>query len=238
MNSQASDATSLVVVELFTSQGDSASPPADAFLAELARRPDIFAIAFHVDYWNYLGWTDPFSSKLAAERQRSYAKRLALRYVYTPQMVIDGTTEGIGSERDTITQLIADAAADPLPRISVRMVRESDAQVMVHIGDGALREPATVWLVGFDGEHDTLVKWGENEGHVLRDVHAVRSLKQVAVWSGAALDIPIADAATGGDRGLGILVQLNGTGRIIGAGYIMASGTRAGHEVVPLGASR
>ncbi|HEV8025928.1 MAG TPA: DUF1223 domain-containing protein, partial [Stellaceae bacterium] len=96
-----------VVVELFTSQGCSTCPPADAYLGELASRPGVIALAFHVDYWNYIGWTDPFASKAATDRQRSYAKQLGLRYVYTPQMVINGTMEGVGSGREAITQLIA-----------------------------------------------------------------------------------------------------------------------------------
>jgi len=96
----------LVVVELFTSQGCSSCPPADSYLGELARRPDVLALAFHVDYWNYIGWTDPFASKLASQRQREYAKHLNLRYVYTPQMVVNGASEGVGSERGVISMLI------------------------------------------------------------------------------------------------------------------------------------
>src|SRR5690348_14071546 len=107
--------TPLVVVELFTSQGCSSCPPADSYLGELARRPDVLGLAFHVDYWNYIGWTDPFASKLASQRQRDYAKHLNLRYVYTPQMVINGATEGVGSERSTIGMLIKAASEEKAP---------------------------------------------------------------------------------------------------------------------------
>ncbi|HLJ64950.1 MAG TPA: DUF1223 domain-containing protein, partial [Stellaceae bacterium] len=102
-----------VVVELFTSQGCNSCPPADAYLGELAARPDVLALSFHVDYWDYIGWTDPYSSKQATQRQRAYSHQMALRYIYTPQMVVNGTSEGVGSERQTIERLITSAAARP-----------------------------------------------------------------------------------------------------------------------------
>src|SRR3546814_16619660 len=88
-----------VVVELFTSQGCSSCPPADALLVELAREPSILALSFHVDYWDYIGWEDPFAEAQYTERQRDYVDRLGLRYVYTPQMVIDGRHNAVGSNQ-------------------------------------------------------------------------------------------------------------------------------------------
>jgi hypothetical protein len=209
-----------VVVELFTSQGCSTCPPADAYLGELASRPGIIALAFHVDYWNYIGWTDPFASKAATDRQRGYAKQLGLRYVYTPQMVINGTMEGVGSGREAITQLLADAAADKSPHVAVSVARGPGGQILVHIDGGQTAEPATIWLVGFDREHTTQVPRGENEGRVLRDYQVVRTLKEVGSWSGEAVDLALAENAATGDGGVGVLVQLKGTGRIVGAGCV------------------
>ena len=209
-----------VVVELFTSQGCSTCPPADAYLGELASRPGVIALAFHVDYWNYIGWTDPFASKAATDRQRGYAKQLGLRYVYTPQMVINGTMEGVGSGREAITQLLADAAADKSPHVAVSVARGPGGQILVHIDGGQTAEPATIWLVGFDREHTTQVPRGENEGRVLRDYQVVRTLKEIGSWSGEAVDLALAETAATGDGGVGVLVQLRGTGRIVGAACI------------------
>jgi hypothetical protein len=209
-----------VVVELFTSQGCSTCPPADAYLGELASRPGIIALAFHVDYWNYIGWTDPFASKAATDRQRGYAKQLGLRYVYTPQMVINGTMEGVGSGREAITQLLSDAAADKSPHVAVSVARGPGGQILVHIDGGQTAEPATIWLVGFDREHTTQVPRGENEGRVLRDYQVVRTLKEIGSWSGEAVDLALAENAATGDGGVGVLVQLKGTGRIVGAGCV------------------
>ncbi len=88
-----------IVVELFTSQGCNSCPPADAYLGALTKRPGLLPLAFHVDYWNYIGWADPFARPWAASRQRAYQKSLNERFVYTPQIVVNGAMQGVGSER-------------------------------------------------------------------------------------------------------------------------------------------
>src|SRR5690242_14224748 len=104
-------AGSPVVVELFTSQGCSSCPPADAYLAELAARRDVLALSIHVDYWNYIGWTDPFASREATQRQKEYARNLGQKYVYTPEIVVDGAAHEVGSDREGCERLIAAAKA-------------------------------------------------------------------------------------------------------------------------------
>src|SRR5512144_1000431 len=93
---------SLTVVELFTSQGCSSCPPADALIGELAQREDVLALSEHVDYWDYLGWKDPFASPAHTARQRNYAKALGLKYLYTPQVVVQGQVQVSGSEREAV----------------------------------------------------------------------------------------------------------------------------------------
>src|SRR4051794_4919270 len=98
-----------VVVELFTSQGCSSCPPADALLSELSQRPEVIALGFHIDYWDNLGWKDPLSSPAATARQRDYARQFGRMQVYTPQLVVDGTDEAVGSDRTAVLQALQQA---------------------------------------------------------------------------------------------------------------------------------
>src|SRR5260221_978753 len=167
-----------VVVELFTSQGCSSCPPADNFLGELAQRADVLALAFHVDYWNYIGWTDPFASKLATQRQRDYSQRLALRPVYTPQMVVNGVAEGVGAEPETINPLIKVAAADGAPRAITMLGRTANGRLTVHIEAGTPPEPASIWLVGFDRVPTTPLLHDQHHWWTVYGHHAVRNLPE------------------------------------------------------------
>jgi hypothetical protein len=209
-----------VVVELFTSQGCSSCPPADAYLGELAQRPDVLALSFHIDYWNYIGWPDPFATNFATARQHAYARQLNMRYVYTPQMVVNGTTEGVGSERTTIAGMINAAEQDKTrhPRVTLR--RNADGSLAIHVDAGTAAAPVTVWLAGFDGEHTTRVLRGENAGATLKDYQVVRSWASLGVWQGAALDLTVPADKLGGDGGVAVLLQENGVGRIIGAAQL------------------
>jgi len=109
VSASASADTRPVVVELFTSQSCSSCPPADALLGELARRGDVVALGFHISYWDGLGWKDPFSSRSSTDRQRAYARLFGLGQVYTPQMVVDGAREMVGSDRDQVLAAVRDA---------------------------------------------------------------------------------------------------------------------------------
>jgi hypothetical protein len=207
--------TAPLVVELFTSQGCSSCPAADAYLGKLAHRPGIVALGFHIDYWNYIGWTDPYSSKRAAERQRAYAQRLGLRYVYTPQMVIDGSIEGVGSEPDKIEPLLRAAAHRTEGGPNVTLERQGGT-LHVHVGAGKTPGTATLWLVGFDREHETKVLRGENQGETAHDYDIVRSFTAIGIWNGKALDLAVpAKTAAGDDAAL--LLQIGGSGPILAA---------------------
>ena len=173
-----------VVVELFTSQGCSSCPPADAYLSELARtRPDVLALAFHVTYWNSLGWTDPFALSAATDRQRAYAGVLGSE-VYTPQMVVDGRTDIVGSDREAAAADIARAASDEPAPVAVDVMRtQAGLRIEVGAGQGAAR----VWLIGYDSSHRTAVGRGENGGRTLVESNIVRAVASVGTWTGAAL---------------------------------------------------
>ena len=142
------------VVELFTSEGCSSCPPADALLAELAKRPDVLALSFHVDYWDRLGWKDPFSSRAATDRQSRYAKLLKLATVYTPQIVVDGRWEAVGSDRTDVERALELARRDPSEVPVTLALDHGQAQIALGPGAGVA---ASVLLIGFDRRHVTAV---------------------------------------------------------------------------------
>jgi hypothetical protein len=218
-----------IVVELFTAQGCSSCPPADKYLGELAKRPDVLALAFHVDYWNYIGWPDPYSKPWATRRQRDYSEKLKQRFVYTPEIVVQGAAEGVGSERETIEALIRAAAAAPLPHPDLKLRWRSDGALLADIGNGQSppRVPATVWLVGYDRMHTTPVQAGENQGKIAWDHHPVRAFRRLGGWAGYSeeLIVPAEEAKTLGDDCAVVLLQLDGSGPILTAAEIEMPGS-------------
>ena len=206
-----------VVVELFTSQGCSSCPPADDLLAELATDPGVLALSFHVDYWDYIGWKDPFAAAQYTERQRDYAAELGLRYVYTPQMVIDGRHNAVGSNRSAVTEAIDEAAATA-PTVVVTLEDAEGGRVLLSAGKAPAGN-ATVWLVTFDDGHDTEVARGENRGRALHNSNVVRELTALGSWSGEARSIPLdfATAKAEGRGGCAVIVQQGRGGPVLGA---------------------
>jgi hypothetical protein len=203
-----------VVVELFTSQSCSSCPPADLLLGELARdRPDVLALSFHVTYWDRSGWRDPFSLREATDRQRRYSSTLVnSRYrgqVYTPQLVVQGQADAIGSDRAAV--LAAIDAARNAPRVPLTVIPNTTS-VTVHVGAGT--GVGTVWLIGYDPRHETEVRSGENGGQKLTDVNVVRSIAQVGAWVGQPLRVD--EPKPQGER-IAVLLQAAGGG-ILGAG--------------------
>jgi hypothetical protein len=180
-----------ILVELFTSEGCSSCPPADALLAELATRPDVLALSFHVDYWDRLGWRDPFSSPAATQRQQRYADLLGLGTVYTPQVVVDGKWQAVGSSRADVEHILDSARRD---RAQVPLALAVDhGGVHITLGPAADAGPATVELIGFDRRHITPVARGENAGRTLAHVDVVRSIEEVARFDGRTdvVDAPL-----------------------------------------------
>lgn len=208
-----------VVVELFTSQGCSSCPPADAYLSELASRPDILALSMHVDYWNGLGWRDPFSSTEVTERQRAYARTLGGRYVYTPQMVINGRVHAVGSDRAKVAGLIAAPRPDRAYAPSLALLDGRGGELEIALGKASFVGRATVWLVGFDNRHATRVGSGENSDRTLAYSNVVRSIRAVGQWSGrsSVLKVDIGPERAAKYDNVAVIVQAGGTGPIITA---------------------
>jgi hypothetical protein len=202
-----------LVVELFTSEGCSSCPPADALLSDLARsRPDVLPLAFHITYWDGLGWRDPFALRAATDRQRNYAATLGLDGIYTPQMVVEGRQDVIGSDRASVLAALRQAAAALPPPVPLHLVR-AGGLVTLEIGEGGRVRQGSVLLVGYDSAHQTAVARGENAGRTLTESNIVRGLARVGDWHGAPMTVQAAPPA--GERIAAILQAPDG--QILGA---------------------
>lgn len=176
-----------VVVELFTSQGCSSCPPADEFLTELAQSGrNVLPLAFHVTYWDRLGWRDPFSLEAATARQRDYARTLGDGGVYTPELVVGGRQGLVGSDREQALAAIAQASARTAAPVALGVRRTGDTLVAAV---GAGRGRSAVLLVGYDPEHRTAIGRGENGGRTLRESNIVRSLTPLGTWDGTPVQL-------------------------------------------------
>jgi hypothetical protein len=224
-SADAADATPLVVVELFTSQGCSSCPPAEAFLKDLAKRDDVLALEFHVDYWDYIGWKDPFADPAFTARQRHYNTLLGSAYNYTPQMVIDGTAHEVGSRRSAVEARIESAAmkrqmremgSNP-PQMTVTPTAGGGAQITL---DGMPQDAESyqILLIGFDAPHETEVLLGENSGKNLVNARVVRSIETLSSnWQGGLANLTLTGDQMKGTGGCAILVQSAKTGAIAAA---------------------
>lgn len=175
-----------VVVELFTSQGCSSCPPANAYLNELSQdRRDVLPLAFHVTYWDRLGWKDPFSLEAATERQDRYGHRFG-DGSYTPEIVVDGGTSHVGSHRQDVGSAIERAKKEGRTAANVNVTKDG-GQVLIEVSSGS--GSGRVLLIGFDHEHRTAIGRGENSGRTLDEDNVVRSIRAVGNWSGTPLRI-------------------------------------------------
>lgn len=198
-----------VVVELFTSQGCSSCPPAEALLGELAGRDDLLALGFHVTYWDGLGWKDTASFPGATERQAAYAGRLG-EGSFTPQLVVDGRRSVVGSRRAEAASAVAAARAEMGTETEIAVARRN-GRIAVTVGSG--KGSAQVILVGFDRSLRTPVGRGENGGRTIVQANVVRSLRTLGTWSGEPLQF--SEALPAG-QDAAVIVQRS-DGRILGA---------------------
>jgi hypothetical protein len=173
-----------VVVELFTSQGCSSCPPANAYLNQLARdRTDVLPLAFHVTYWDRLGWKDPFSIEEATSRQDRYGHRFG-DGSYTPEIVVDGATSHVGSNRADVSAAIEAAKRQAATAAHVSVTKDGGT-LAVDVGAGEGR--GSLLLIGFDHNHTTAIRRGENGGRTLEEANVVRSVRSIGDWQGSAL---------------------------------------------------
>lgn len=210
-----------VVMELFTSQGCSSCPPADALFATYVTRTDVIPLSFSVDYWNYLGWVDTFAKHEHTERQRAYALSRGDGQVYTPQVIVAGGVHVIGSDRAAIEAAIAEAQELPTVAVAVEVVGSA-----VHIDVAAALAGGpnwgTVWIVLFDTAETVEIGRGDNAGQTVTYRNIVMDMHRLAMWRGQAMsfELPFAEMEEARADGAAIIVQQerNGLpGPIVGA---------------------
>lgn len=199
------------IVELFTSQGCSSCPPADRLLSKLASDPRyqgrVIPLSFHVDYWNYIGWTDPYSSQRWSDRQRQYAaKTFRSNRIYTPQVVVNGRTECVGSQEREVVSRITDALeTEPAGRVSLALgERTPDGHLKVKVGarlaKAAGKGDLDLWVAVYESELTTPVKSGENASRTLRNDRVVRRLEKAFTIPAAAGSEKSAELTLGLDK--------------------------------------
>ena len=228
-----------VVVELFTSEGCSSCPPADALLMRLEQQQpiagaEVIALGEHVDYWDELGWHDRFSSHQFTERQNEYGRRFKLESVYTPQMVVDGNAELVGNDEAKARRAIQKSAQGMKVglRISGLAVDGSKVTGLVSAAGGTTQLKGAVYVALVDPADETKVRAGENGGKTLRHVAVVRSLVRVGAIQSLgsenlkfSLPLP-ADAKTAGERVV-VFAQEGGQGAVVGAAMASVEESRA-----------
>ena len=200
-----------LVVELFTAQGCSSCPPADEYLGQLSQRPEVLALAFHVDYWDSGGWRDRFELHQSVERQNAYVRNFHRSSAFTPQFVIDGRTDDI--KANTIAQAMQEAR-DAVPvALTVR-----EGLLVVDVGDKQGQHPSDVLLVTFLRHAVSSVGRGENAGKNLEEFNIVRSIRALGEWKGAPESYKVSVSSLPSDAtDVAALVQSRGTGPIVGA---------------------
>lgn len=201
-----------VVVELYTSQGCSSCPPADEILLKLAQRDDVIALALHVDYWDYIGWSDTFADPQYTTRQRAYARAISSRTIYTPQMIVGGVTHVVGNRPMEVVAAV-DEFRGKKSGVVLQLVRTGDRlSVKASLSRGRARN-MLVQLVRYIPSSSVSIERGENAGRTIEYVNIVTEWRQIKKWNGAEpLDLVVNVV---GSEPVVVIVQAAGQGPIM-----------------------
>ncbi len=213
----------LTVIELFTSQGCSSCPPADAALKSLRGRPGILSLSWAVDYWDRLGWEDTFAHPHNAMRQAAYNKRLGRGGVFTPQMILDGRIQCVGSKPDKVRASIEKARAVDRPVITPSLTEAADGKILLALPAASVGDMVSVRVVWFLGDATVQIGEGENQGRSLHYTNVVRASDILMDWKGntTTLTLDPTDGLSAGADHVAILLQDDyGHGPIVGAASI------------------
>ena len=217
-----------ILLELYTSQGCSSCPRADALFPSFIKRKDVVALSLSVDYWDYLGWRDTFAKHIFTNRQRAYGRRIGDGIIYTPQVVVDGRAHVNGSDERAIRALIEQRKAERArqPGVDLKVMTRDD-MLVVSVGDrppGLKVDRATLWMALFARKKAVRVRRGENRGRFLTYHNVVSELSPIGRWTGEqmVLKLPKKQIMQRGADGCAILLQ-NGDGGPIVAVTQMSS---------------
>ena len=202
------------VVELFTSQGCSSCPPADALVGHLASDPGTLVLSYHVDYWDSLGWKDPFSSSASTDRQYAYARTSKAPSVFTPQLVVNGTQSLVGSQETAVRKAVSAANQQTLP-IQGSLSKQPDGSFEVIFTGPQI--PGEVWEVRYVRHAVTPIRAGENGGRTLETFNNVTHIQRLGTFKAGALRL---EPLNRPEDGLAILVQSPNAGAILGAAVL------------------
>ncbi len=204
----------VVVVELFTSQGCASCPPADEFLATLAKDARVIPLSLHVDYWDYIGWEDSFADPKFTERQKAYARAIGSKMIYTPQMIVDGEERVEGYNPDELALHLGEHLAKPA-QVTLTVERIGDLLVIRADADPPLAAPVRVQLVRYRPEETVEIQRGENEGKVVTYRNIVTSWDSIGDWAGTG-PLEISAPVAGPDPAV-VIVQEAGPAAILAA---------------------
>lgn len=211
------------VLELFTSQGCSSCPIADALLTELSERQDVVALAYHVDYWDYIGWPDTFGAKENSDRQRDYAEGFGSSRIFTPQLVVNGHNSVVASREGEVEAALSAAA---LP-VAIDLDVADDGMLEISIPPAMDDREAMMWLVTFIDSADVEIERGENKGRTITYTQIVTRRQVLGMWdarTGTEMRLPIAELLDGRSNGIAVLVQMEKgglPGPILGAASVV-----------------
>ncbi|MFQ5346567.1 MAG: DUF1223 domain-containing protein [Rhodothalassiaceae bacterium] len=206
-----------VVVELFTSQGCGECPPAQALLEDLSAREDVLALTWAVDYWDFMGWRDTFAAPGHAARQRAYNDRFGEPGLYTPEIVIDGRREVVGSQRDAVLAALADAVAAERPDFRIDMSEEGEFCI-ASLAASRIHRPLQLLAIWYKSRDRVTVTGGRNAGRALGYRNVVKAARVIGVWDGEEMHVrfPLSPPESNDADHLAILLEEGNGGPVHG----------------------